>query len=135
MIKASAIDRIVAVLLGGPGLGGVTSMGVLRLFHEWAFRTEFMSWLRMTALHHAQFLSCLIMVRDYPSECPHCQRYCKLRRRRCGGRFSCVLVPFGFVLLISSQAFIASGVATLAYIAVSALEDNNNSGDPQVRDR
>jgi hypothetical protein len=58
MIKVSALDRILAVLLGA-GLGGVASMGVLRSVHGWAFRTEFTLWQRMTAVHLCIVLSCL----------------------------------------------------------------------------
>ena len=123
MIKVSVTDRILAVLLGA-GLGGVASMTVLWLFHDWAFRTEFTSWLRMTVIH-----ACVVFVLlalwfgiTHPNV------------RRADGVATCVggiligglvavFIPWGFVLVITGHAFITSGVATLAYSAVSALED------------
>ena len=98
-------------------------MGVLRLFHDWAFRTEFKLWLTETAIH-----ACIVFVLlalwfgiGHPNV------------RTANGIGNCVaavvvggfvawFIPFGFVLVITGQAFITSGVATLVYMAVSAGE-------------
>jgi hypothetical protein len=123
MIEVSTTDRILSVLLGA-GLGGLVSMGVLRLFHDWAFRTEFKFWLFETAIH-----SCIVFILlalwfgiAHPNVrtgngIAHCIAAVVI------GGFVAVLIPFGFVLVITGQAFITSGVATLVYVAVSALEN------------
>jgi hypothetical protein len=123
MTKVSTTERVVAVLLGA-GLGVVASMGVLRVFHDWAFRTEFIWWLRMTAIH-----SCIVFVVFalwFGIIRPNVRSAFGIAN--CVGAvvvggLVAVFVPFGFVLVITGQAFITSGTATLAYIAVSALED------------
>ena len=111
-------------MLLGTGLGGVASMTVLRVFHDWAFRTEFRFWLQMTVVH-----ACIVFVL--------LALWFGITRpniRRVDGVANCVgavlgsglvafFIPFGFVLVVTGQAFITSGIATLAYIAVSALDD------------
>jgi hypothetical protein len=48
-----------------------------------------------------------------------------------GGLTSLFATPFGFVLIMSGQAFITSGVVTLIYVAASALPDHRiNPSDP-----
>jgi hypothetical protein len=123
MIKVSVTDRLLAALLGA-GLGGVFSLAVLRTLHDSAFKTEFMFWLRMTAVH-----SCIVFVLFAlwlgiigPNV------------RSANGIASCVgaavvgglialFVPFGFVLVITGQAFITSGVATLVYVVLLTAKD------------
>jgi len=39
-----------------------------------------------------------------------------------GGLVAVFAIPYGFVLIMSGQAFITFGVATLIYAAVSALQ-------------
>ena len=99
-------------------------MTVLRLFHDWAFRTEFRLWLRLTVIH-----ACIVFVL--------LALWFGITRpnvRRADGVANCVgavlmgglvavFIKFGFVLVVTGQAFITSGVATLAYIALSALEE------------
>ena len=123
MIEVSTTDRILSLLLGA-GLGGVASMGVLRLFHDWAFRTEFKFWLTETAIH-----SCIVFVLlalwfgiVHPNV-RTANGIAKCVAAAVVGGFVAWLIPFGFVLVITGQAFITSGVATLAYMAVSALEN------------
>lgn len=122
MIKATAA-RIVTVLLGS-GIGGLASMGVLRLFHDWAFRTEFKFWSFETAIH-----SCIVFVLLalwFGTVHPNV--------RTASGIGNCVaaavvgglvawFIPYRFVLVVTGQAFITSGVATLVYMTVAALED------------
>jgi hypothetical protein len=124
MTEVSTTDRILSVLLGA-GLGGLASMGVLRLFHDWAFRTEFRFWLNETATH-----SCIVFVLLalwFGTVHPNV--------RTSSGILNCVaavmvggfvawFIPYGFVLVFTGQAFITSGVTTLVYIVtVSALEN------------
>lgn len=122
MIKVSATERTVAVLLGA-GLGGLASMVVLRIFHDWAFRTEFTSWLRMTSVH-----SCIVFVLLavwFGITRPNVWTANGIGKCVFAvvlGGLGAVFVPFGFVLVITGQAFITSGVATLVYVAVSALD-------------
>ena len=40
-----------------------------------------------------------------------------------GGLVAVFIIPYGFVPIMSGQAFITSNVATFTYIAVSALGD------------
>ena len=99
-------------------------MGVLRLFHDWAFRTEFTFWLAETAIH-----SCIVFVL-----LALWFGFVHRNVRTANGIGNCVaavvvggfvawFIPFGFVLVITGQAFITSGVAALFYMAVSALKN------------
>jgi hypothetical protein len=134
MINLSRVtDRTLLVLLSS-SVGGVASMAALRILHEWAFRTEFNRWLWLTAVH-----SCIVFVLFAMS-------FDHLRPSvlgaegiaKCigavvfGGLTSLFATPFGFVLIMSGQAFITSGVATLIYVAASALPEDHriNPSDP-----
>jgi hypothetical protein len=123
MIEVSTTDRILSVLLGA-GLGGLVSMGVLRLFHDWAFRTEFRFWLAETSIH-----SCMVFVLLalwFGIVQPNVRTVNGIGNcvaAVVAGGFVAWFIPFGFVLVITGQAFITSGVATLVYVALSALEN------------
>ena len=100
------------------------SMTALRMFHDWAFRTEFRFWVAETAIH-----SCIVFVLlalwfgiVHPNVrtargIGNCVTAAVV------GGFTAWFIPYGFVLVLTGQAFITSGVATLVYMAVSALEN------------
>jgi len=100
-------------------------MAALRIFHEWAFRTEFKSLLFMTAIH-----SCIVFVLfalSFGNVRPSVLSTEGIAK--CigavvvGGLTAVFATPFRFVLIMSGQAFITSGVATLIYaVVVSALQ-------------
>jgi hypothetical protein len=111
-------------------------MAPLRIFHEWAFRTEFKSLLFMTAIH-----SCIVFVLfalSFGNVRPSVLSTEGIAK--CigavvvGGLTAVFATPFGFVLIMSGQAFITSGVATLLYVAVSALqgEQRMHPADPYL---
>jgi hypothetical protein len=90
-------------------------MAALRIFHEWAFRTEFTSWLRMTAIH-----SCIVFVLfalsfDHIRPSLHsAEGIAKcVSAIMVGGLMALFATPFGFVLIMSGQSFITSGASSL----------------------
>src|SRR5262245_57261867 len=112
--------RIFAALLGA-ALGGVASMGVLRVLNGLAFSTDFVFWLRITSIHSGIVfvLFSLWFVDGRPSI------------RRASGIANClaaivvgglaaIVVPYGFVLIATGHAFITSGVATLVEVCLPA---------------
>ena len=122
MNVSKPINRILIVLLS-VALGGGASMAALRVFHEWAFRTEFNWWLWMTAVH-----SCVVFVLFALSVAISPNIISAKNIAKCfaavglGGLSAVFVTPYGFVLVITGQAFITSGVAALVYVVVAALE-------------
>lgn len=124
MINVSRTERTLLSLLSA-SFGGVASTAALKIFHEWAFRTSFKSLLSMTAIH-----SCIVFVLfalAFGTLRPNVISVNGIAK--CvgavlvGGLMALFAGPFGFVLIMSGQAFITSGVATLIYaVVVSALE-------------
>jgi hypothetical protein len=100
-------------------------MAALRIFHEWAFRTEFKSWLWLTAVHSCIVFVLFLMSFEYiqPSILSAEGILNCIAAVVLGGLVAVFAIPYGFVLIMTGQAFITSGVATLLYAAVSALQD------------
>src|SRR5262249_19681290 len=124
MINLSRVtDRTLVVLLS-TSLGGVASMAALRIFRDWAFRTEFKSWLWLTAGHSCIVFVLFLMLFEYirPSILSAEGILDCIAAVVLGGLVAVFAIPYGFVLIMTGQAFITSGVATLLYAAVSALQ-------------
>ena len=132
MRLAKYTDRFLVALLSA-GLGGLASMGALRIFHEWAFRTEFSGWLWMTAVHSCIVFGLFALSFGYLR--PNLLSVNGIAK--CvgavvvGGLLAVLVIPWGFVLIMTGQAFITSGMATLIYVAVSAqrARETIDSGD------
>jgi len=117
-MATSGRDRIVAAIVGS-ALGGVVSLVALRLLHEWAFRTEFWFYVRLTAIH-----SCLVFLLFAfwfgvirPS-IPRTSTVLQCVGAPAVGGALAALIPWGFILVMTGQAFVTSGVAALVYAGI-----------------
>jgi hypothetical protein len=120
MINLSRVtDRTLVVLLS-TSLGGFASMAALRIFHEWAFRTEFKLWLWETVGHSCIVFVLFLMSFEYirPSILSAEGILNCIAAVVLGGLVAVFAIPYGFVLIMAGQAFITSGVATLSYVVV-----------------
>jgi hypothetical protein len=122
MINTSGAAGRTLVVLLSVGVAGVASMGTLKIFHDWAFRTEFRFWLLMTTIH-----SCIVFVLfalSFGAIRPNLLSASGIAKcvgaMIVGGLVALLIMPYGVILIISGQAFITSGVAVLIYSAVSA---------------
>ena len=104
-------------------------MGTLRIFHEWAFRTEFKFWLLMTALHSSTVF--VLFALSFGAIRPNLLSASGIAKcvgaMIVGGLVAVFITSYGIVLVITGQAFITSGVAALVYSAVS-VEQKRTSG-------
>ena len=98
-------------------------MAALRIFHNWAFRTAFKSWLWETVGHSCIVFVLFLMSFEYirPSILSAEGILNCIAAVVLGGLVAVFAIPYGFVLIMTGQAFITSGVATLLYAAVSAV--------------
>ncbi len=102
------------------GVGGLTSMALLRVFHGWAYATEFDRWATMIAVHsllvfgfvttwfwgrRSNLAGGVLVKRGFGAA-------------SLGGVLAIIVWPYGFALLVSGQAFVTSGVAAVAYISM-----------------
>ena len=129
-MTTSVRNRIVANLLSAM-LGGVVSMVTLRMFHDWAFRTEFWYYIRLTAVH-----SCLMFILfsvwfGIRPEVPRTKGFIKRGAAAVikyvgAAAIGCLLpvfIPWGFILIVTGQAFITSVVAALVHVGLSGLNN------------
>jgi hypothetical protein len=118
-MKVSLTVRIVTTFLGS-ALGGFGSMVVLRIFNDWAFRTEFAYWLRITAVHSLEVFLLFTFwfglihtnVRG-PYSVANFVGVIAI-----GGLLAVFIPPYGFLLIITGHAFITSGLAALVCTGV-----------------
>ena len=98
-------------------------MAALRIFHEWAFRTEFKLWLWLTVGHSCIVFVLFLMSFEYirPSVLSAEGIAKCIGAVVVGGLIAVFATPFGFVLIMSGQAFITSAVATLIYVGISTV--------------
>jgi len=122
-MATSGRDRIAAVFVGSL-VGGVVSLVALKLLNDWAFRTEFWFYVRVTAVH-----SCLVFILFsfwfgvIRPNIPRTNTILQCIAAAAVAGVLPVLIPWGFILIMSGQAFITSGVAALVYAGISALQD------------
>jgi hypothetical protein len=109
-------------------MGGIVSMILLRILHNWAYRTQFPNWLRLTALHSLLMFGALVawFWEVQPELPPRAIVTKALWIAIFGAMLSILLLPWGFVLIISGQAFITSFMATAAYIGLAICLSNRN---------
>jgi hypothetical protein len=100
-------------------------MAFLRIFNDWAFTTEFKWHAALTAIH-----SCLVfvfMVLWFGNLQTNLTAGAVLKRglgaALIGGLLAILALPYGFVLIMSGQAFVTSCVATAVYIAIALQKD------------
>jgi len=122
-MATSGRDRIAAVFVGSL-VGGVVSLVTLKVLNDWAFRTEFSFYVRLTAVHSC--LAFILFAFWFGVIRPKIPRTNTMLH--CIGAAAVagvlpVLIPWGFVLVMTGQAFITSGVAALVYAGISALQD------------
>ena len=109
----------------GAGLGVLCSMAFLRIRHEGAFRTEFKTLLWLTVIQAAlvAFLLTLLFSQTRPTFRNVLGIVKCVGAVILGGLTALLIAPSGFILVISGQAFITSGIATLAYSALSNVRN------------
>ncbi len=102
--------------------GGAASMDVLRVFHSWAYSTEFRSWTSMTLIH--TFLVFAFLSFWFGIVPPQIS-FRSMVARGVGASLIAGLLailvrpPWGTALIITGQAFITSTVATAMYICMA----------------
>ncbi|MCL4851768.1 MAG: hypothetical protein KJZ78_10350 [Bryobacteraceae bacterium] len=106
-----------ATALVAAAAGWFASMAVLRMFHEWAFSTEFDWWLHWSGLHAV--LVWLVLAGWFHAEPPAFTGARAIGKMLAASVTATILaavlgVP-GLVLIVTGQAFITSAVATFAY--------------------
>jgi hypothetical protein len=106
-------------------------MLVLRVFYDWSFRTEFWFFLRLTAVHSSLLLvlfplwfggffgSALGM--DDIVKSRGVDTILKCIGAAAIGSLLPAFIPWGFILIVSGQAYITSGIAALAYGGLQRL--------------
>lgn len=104
---ARVLELLVATVLAG-----LSSMGFMRIFHPWSYRTEFVWCLALTA-SHCFLISIFLFVWLKPNEPNNVARM--LGGAVLGGLLALFVFPYGFVLILSGSAFVTSCVATLTY--------------------
>jgi hypothetical protein len=128
-MTASIRDRIVVDFLSVT-LGGTASMLVLRVFYDWSFRTEFWFFLRLTAVHSSLLLVLFPLWFGIFGSALGVKEIVKSRGvdtiLNCIGAAAIgsllpAFIPWGFILIVSGQAYITSGIAALAYGGLQRL--------------
>lgn len=124
-ISVSSKKTHVGLAFVSAAAGGCTSLGVLKLFEEWAFTTE-LNWWLMIIGSHAFLLFCFLTIWFWNVRSDLTTRTVAIKSIGAiflGAFVSIFGVPgYSYILIYTGHAFISSGIATVMYVVMAAFE-------------